>query len=88
MALQVVISRRAEKNLDAIVNYLSATFSEKVKMDFLAQLSEKVSAISQIPHMCRASKKKKGVSECDQQIYLALLPGNTNSHWNYHYTGY
>jgi addiction module RelE/StbE family toxin len=72
MALEVVISERAEKNLDAIVHYLSANFSEKVKMDFLAQLSEKVQAISQMPNMYRASKKKKGVRECVINKYTLL----------------
>jgi plasmid stabilization system protein ParE len=72
MALNVIISARAEKNLDAIANYLSATFSEKVKMDFLAQLSEKVNAISHMPHMYRASRKKKDVRECVINKYTML----------------
>jgi plasmid stabilization system protein ParE len=72
MALHIIISERAEKNLDAIIHYLSASFSEKVKMDFLAQLSEKVQAISQMPHMYRASKKKKGVRECVINKYTLL----------------
>jgi plasmid stabilization system protein ParE len=72
MALPVVISQRAERNLDAIVKYLSATFSEKAKIEFLATLSEKINAISQMPYMYRASRKKKGVRECIINKYTIL----------------
>jgi plasmid stabilization system protein ParE len=64
MGLEVIISERAEKNLDAIVTYLSTTFSERAKIEFLATLAQKMSQISEMPHMYRASKKKKGVREC------------------------
>ncbi len=74
MALEVIISERAEENLDAIVKYLSAAFSETVKMDFLATLAQKMSQISQMPNMYRASGKKKGGQRMrGEQIYHCLV---------------
>ena len=72
MALEVIISQRAEENLDAIVKYLSTAFSEKVKMEFLATLAQKMSQISGMPNMCRASRKKKGVRECVVNKYTIV----------------
>jgi len=63
MAIDVLISERAEKNLDAILSYLSKNVSEISKLAFLAQLSEKINQIAVTPYMYRASRKKDGLRE-------------------------
>ncbi len=64
MVHQVEISERAERNLDAIVKYLAENWSEQVKTDFLADLSQKFELISRMPRMYRQSRTQKGVYEC------------------------
>lgn len=63
MALDVFISERAEKNLHAILSYLSKNVSEENKLAFLAQLSEKINQIAVMPYMYRASLRKEGLRE-------------------------
>lgn len=47
-------------------------------MEFLAALSEKVNAISQMPHIYIASRKKKGIRECvinkHTMLYYRVTP--------------
>lgn len=72
MALDVIISNRAEQNLDEIIGYLRENWSEKTKLNFLAQLSEKINQIAKMPYMCRASRKKKGLREAVINKYIIL----------------
>lgn len=64
MALKVRISDRARADIEEIAEYLQENWSAKVKMDFLIGVTDKVEAISEMPHMCRASADRPGVREC------------------------
>ena len=47
----VIISERAENNLDNIVNYLLTEWNEKVKDSFLARLKKIVNLLSIDPYI-------------------------------------
>lgn len=60
----VVFSQRAENRLDEMVEYLTANSSPETKMSFLADLSQMLYRISQMPYLYPASRKKEGVRKC------------------------
>jgi plasmid stabilization system protein ParE len=64
MSLSVVISERAEKNLDKIVTYLELEWSERVKQNFINKLFKAVQQIADKPLMYPASEIKKNVRRC------------------------
>ncbi len=73
MALQVVISDRAEKNLDKIVSYLEHKFSKRVKQNFLTKLSKTIKLLTNNPQMYPASKEKKNIRKCVVTKYTTLF---------------
>ena len=60
----VVISERAENNLDNIVNYLLIEWNEKVKDFFLVRLKKIVNLLSINPYMFQEYSKKKRIRKC------------------------
>ncbi|MDR6807694.1 addiction module RelE/StbE family toxin [Dyadobacter sp. BE34] len=64
MALNVRLSDRARADIEEIAEYLEQNWSAKVKMDFLIGITDKMEAISEMPHMCRESANQPGVREC------------------------
>ena len=64
MAYEVLISTRAEQNLEEIAAYLEANWSATVKTDFLSTLAEKIAYISEMPYMYRSSLLKFSIREC------------------------
>lgn len=72
MALDVVITKRAEQNLDLIVSYLEENWTNKVKVNFLAQLSERLYLLSEMPYMYPASETKRQTL-FNKQKYRAVL---------------
>ncbi|MFD2569687.1 type II toxin-antitoxin system RelE/ParE family toxin [Spirosoma soli] len=60
----VYFSAEAENQLEELVAYLGEHWSQQVKTDFLALLSEKLELISQMPEMYRKSEKRPGLREC------------------------
>jgi plasmid stabilization system protein ParE len=64
MKLKVVISQRAENNLDMIVAYLENNWSARVKKNFILKLSKTVDLIAQSPFIFPASEIKKNVRRC------------------------
>ena len=61
--MEIYFSDEAEKELDAIIVYLAENWSEKVKTDFLALLSDKLQFITRMPEMYRKSAKREGLRE-------------------------
>jgi len=64
MALNVRLSDRARGDIEEIATYLSENWSEKVKTDFLLNLTAQIDMISKMPYMYRASASKPNVREC------------------------
>jgi plasmid stabilization system protein ParE len=64
MPFEVIISNRAEANLDAIMEYLNENWSAEVRLNFLATLSTKLEYLSEMPFMYPESKLKAGVRKC------------------------
>lgn len=62
--MTVYFSKEAEDQLDALVTYSGQTWSQKIKTDFLALLSDKLELIGQMPEMYRRSEKRPGLREC------------------------
>lgn len=60
----VSFAEPAVEQLDAITTYLAEQWSQRVKTDFLAQLSDKLSLISRMPYMYRSSATKSEYREC------------------------
>jgi plasmid stabilization system protein ParE len=56
--MNVKISDRAERNLNALVEYLQNKWSVRVKDKFLYLLEKKISQLSKNPSMYEASKSK------------------------------
>ncbi len=64
MVLHIVISARAEKNLDKIIAYLEEEWSERVKQNFITKLSKTINQIAHSPLIFPASESKKNVRKC------------------------
>lgn len=64
MNFSVVVSERAERNLEEIVNYLEREWSVRVRDKYLLILKKKIKLISEKPLMYPASLKKKAVHRC------------------------
>ncbi len=64
MSFRIVISERAEKNLDKIITYLQDEWSEKVKQKFISKLFKTINQIADTPSMYPESKIKKNVRKC------------------------
>lgn len=64
MAFHIVISEKAEKNLDKIISYLENEWSERVKQNFIRKLSVMINQIAHSPFMFPASEIKKNVRKC------------------------
>lgn len=62
--MTVYFSKEAEGQLDELVTYLGDNWSQKIKTDFLALLSDKLELVSQMPEMYRKSEKRPGLREC------------------------
>jgi plasmid stabilization system protein ParE len=60
----VVISERAENNLDDIVNYLLIEWNEKVKNLFLFRLKKIVSLLAINPYLFQEYSKKRRIRKC------------------------
>ncbi len=62
--MTVSFSKEAEDQLEELVTYLGNSWSQQVKTDFLALLSDKLERISQMPELYRKSEKRPGLREC------------------------
>jgi len=72
MTYTLIISDRAEENLDQIVSYLDKEWSVQVRQRFLGILAKKVKQISERPLMFQSSIKRKSIRRCvvTKQIIL------------------
>ena len=62
--MKVIISERAEQNLDSIVLYLETEWSVRVRDKFLEVLKSKIEQIAKTPQMYEVSSKKKTIRRC------------------------
>ncbi len=51
--MTIYFSAEAEQQLDDLATYLGANWSQQIKTDFLALLSDKLELISQMPELYR-----------------------------------
>lgn len=54
----------AEKKLDALLEYLLETWSQKVKKEFVKKLDRSIIIIQASPEIFPQSKKQKGLHKC------------------------
>jgi plasmid stabilization system protein ParE len=64
MEYKITISKRAKLNLESIIDYLKANWSEKVLSDFLEKLQKKTDLIKQNPLIFANSEIKNEVRKC------------------------
>ena len=64
MPLTVVISGRAERNLQNIVAYLDQEWSIRIRNKFIAKLNKVVLQISIHPYLFPESGIKQGIRKC------------------------
>lgn len=62
--MTVFFSAEAERQLDDLAAYLGDYWSQQVKINFLALLSDKLELISQMPELYRRSEERPGLREC------------------------
>ena len=58
---KVVLSKRAEKKLDKLIDYLRTEWSEKVKSDFVKKLDKSLKQVCEFPDLCQKSDISKGL---------------------------
>lgn len=86
---EVFITDTAKADIESIAVFLQDTFSNKVKVDFLVKLSEKLLFIEKMPFMYPTSAKNPRVRRCiihknvslfyevsDAQIYVLSVVDN------------
>jgi plasmid stabilization system protein ParE len=61
---KVVLSKRASRKLERLLNYLEIEWSEKAKLDFIARLDKSLELIKEYPESCEKSTVKKGLFRC------------------------
>lgn len=71
MALEIVWSDEADKQLDEIIDYLKNTWNERQLHDFFTRLEESLKAIKTNPGTFKDSQRKAGVKE------FLVTPHNT-----------
>jgi len=64
MSYTVSISERAKQNLEQVIDYLEANWSDKVLSDFLRKLHEQTELLKQNPFMYAASEAKPDIRKC------------------------
>jgi plasmid stabilization system protein ParE len=62
--MNVIISERAEKNLQVLADYLKHKWSIKVWNKFLLLLEKKMEQLAKTPNMYEASGNAKGIRRC------------------------
>ncbi|MCM4166039.1 MULTISPECIES: type II toxin-antitoxin system RelE/ParE family toxin [unclassified Arenibacter] len=62
--MEVFLSELAESKLKKITRHLLENWSYKVKMDFLAKLTNKIKQISIQPESCTKSNEFGGIYKC------------------------
>lgn len=60
----VIISERAENNLDDIINYLITEWNETVKNSFIDSFKQIINFLSNNPFMFQEYSKKKRIRKC------------------------
>ena len=60
----VIISERAESNLDSIINYLLMEWNVDIKDNFIDRFKKVVSLISKDPYIFQEFSKKKSIRKC------------------------
>ena len=61
MALQVVLTIRAKRNLDKIITYVHSEFGEKVTAQLKNRISETVDLIAEHPEMGTFENKERNI---------------------------
>jgi plasmid stabilization system protein ParE len=64
MSRKIILSKRAEKKLEQLFNYLTEYWSEKIKTDFVKKLDQRIEAISVQPESFPESLQQKGLHKC------------------------
>lgn len=64
MSRAVILSKRAEKKLEQLFEYLIQNWSEKVKADFIKKLDQRIEAIKSQPESFPESVQQKGLHKC------------------------
>ena len=58
---KVVLSKRAEKKLDKLIDYRQTEWSENVKSDFMEKLDKSLKQVCEFPDLCQKSDISKGL---------------------------
>jgi len=61
---EIIISERAENNLDKIITYLFSEWNETVKNNFLENLKKNLKFLSINPFMFQVYSKSKRIRKC------------------------
>lgn len=61
---EIIISERAENNLDKIISYLLTQWNETVKNTFLDSFKKNLKLLSNNPFMFQVYSKRKNIRKC------------------------
>jgi len=61
---KVILSKRAAKKLEKLLEYLENDWSEKVKADFIKKLDKSLDQVKKHPESTEKSELKKGLHRC------------------------
>lgn len=61
---EIIVSERAENNLDKIISYLLTQWNETVKNDFLDRFKNTLKLLSKNPFMFQVYSKRKNIRKC------------------------
>ncbi len=60
----IAITEEAEDDLDAIIRFIQSQWSEQIKTDFLAAVSDKMKLLTTVPYLYKASATETTVRAC------------------------
>lgn len=61
---KVILTKKAGKKLDKLLDYLETEWSPKVKNDFISKMDRAVSHLKKYPHSNEESGLRKGLYKC------------------------
>ncbi len=64
MSRNVLLSRRAENNLEKLFAYLSEQWSERITSEFILKLERSIELIKEYPESFPESTRKPGLHKC------------------------
>ena len=76
----ILITEQAESDLDELIHFIQTQWPDRIKIDFLATVAEKMQLHTTMPYMYKASAMEPGVRDCliSRQVTMYYRVNDSN----------